>query len=320
MMRTTRRALMACGTSLPTLPGRARAAAYPDRPVRIIVPFAPGGSLDILARGLANDLRLGQQIVVENRSGAGGNIGFEATARSAPDGHTLMLASEPLTVNPALMRVTYDPVRDFAGVSLIALLTQVLIVHADVPASDLPGLVDLARARPGTINVASAGPGTSGHLAVAMLGAAGVPLVHVPFRGGGPAAAAVLAGQVQAGIMTLPAALGYIRQGQLRALGVTATERSRFLPEVPSLREVVPGVVVDSWQALFAPAGTPRPIIGQINAAVLAALATPETSDFLARQGFEKVGSTPATLDDLVQRETAKWPLVVRDARVSVDG
>lgn len=319
-MRTTRRALMTLSAALPALPGRARAATYPDKPVRIIVPFAPGGSLDILARGLANDVRLGQQIVVENRSGAGGNIGFEAAARSTPDGHTLMLASEPLTVNPALMRVTYDPVRDFAGISLIALLTQVLIVHPDVPARDLPELVALARARPGTINVASAGPGTSGHLAVAMLGAAGVPLVHVPFRGGGPAAAAVLAGQVQAGIMTLPAALGYIRQGQLRAFGVTATERSRFLPEVPSLREVVPGVVVDSWQALFAPAGTPPPIIGQINAAVLAALATPGTSDFLARQGFEKVGSTPAALDDLVQREAARWPAVVRDAGVSVDG
>jgi tripartite-type tricarboxylate transporter receptor subunit TctC len=288
--------------------------------VRLIIPFAPGGSLDILGRFLANAVQLGQPIVVENRSGAGGNIGFEASAKAPADGYTLMLASEPLTVNPALMRVGFDPVQDFTGISLVATLTQVLVVHPSVPAADLAALVALAKAKPDSINVASAGPGTSGHLAIAMMASAGVPLVHVPFRGGGPAAAAVLSGQVQAGIMTLPAALGYIRQGQLKAFGVTASRRSIFLPDVPTISELVHEAVVDSWQALFAPTGTPPAIIERIHAATVKALDTSDASTFLERQGFEKVGSSPATLNDLLRSEAAKWTAVVKQTGVTADG
>lgn len=320
MMRTSRRALMSLGAALAVFPSTARASSYPEKPVRLIVPFAPGGSLDILARFLANSVRIGQPIIVENRSGAGGNIGIEAAARSQPDGYTLLLASEPMTMNPALMRVSYDPVRDFAPISLIAQISQVLIVHPSVPAQNLEDLVRLARARPGTIDVASAGPGTSGHLAVAMMDAAGVPMVHVPFRGGGPAAAAVLSGQVHAGIMTLPAALSYIREGQLRAFGVTSSERSAFLPDTPAISEVVPDAVVDSWQALFVPAGTPAPIVERLNAAFVAALGTAEATEFLARQGFEKVGSTPEALGDILRGEAEKWPAVVRQTGVTADG
>lgn len=319
-MTSPRRALLSLGAALLAFPRVGRAAAYPEKPVRIIVPFAPGGSLDILARFLANATQIGQPLVVENRSGAGGNIGIEAAARSQPDGYTLMLASEPLTVNPALMRVSYDPVRDFAPISLIARLTQVLVVHPSVPARNLEDLVRMAQAKPGTINVASAGPGSSGHLAVAMMASAGVPMVHVPFRGGGPAAAAVLAGEVQAGIMTLPAALSYIRGGQLRAFAVTATQRSPFLPDTPTLSELVPNVVVDSWQALFAPAGTPMSIIAQLNAAFVMALSTNEATAFLTRQGFEKAGSTPDELAELVRKEAKKWPAVVRETGLTADG
>jgi tripartite-type tricarboxylate transporter receptor subunit TctC len=302
------------------LPRVAGANMWPDRPVRLIVPFAPGGSLDILGRFLANAVQLGQPIVVENRSGAGGNIGFDASAKAPADGYTLMLASEPLTVNPALMRVGFDPVQDFTGISLVATLTQVLVVHPSVPAADLAALVALAKAKPDSINVASAGPGTSGHLAIAMMASAGVPLVHVPFRGGGPAAAAVLSGQVQAGIMTLPAALGYIRQGQLKAFGVTASRRSIFLPDVPTISELVPEAVVDSWQALFAPTGTPPAIIERIHAATVKALDTSDAATFLERQGFEKVGSSPATLNDLLRSEAAKWPAVVKQTGVTAGG
>jgi tripartite-type tricarboxylate transporter receptor subunit TctC len=292
----------------------AHATDYPSRPIRIIVPFAPGGSLDLLARSLGPQVgsELGQPIVVENRSGAGGNIGIDAVARSQPDGYTLLIASEPLTINPSLYRdVRFDPVRDFAPVTLLARVAQVIILDPRLPAQDLRGLIAAARARPQSINVASAGVGSTGHLAAAMLGLANVPVVHVPYRGGGPATAAVVSGDVQSGILTLPAALGFIRSGTVRVVAVTSTARSRFLPDVPTLAEALPGVEVDSWQAVFAPAGTPAGILARLNAAFIAVVTAPDVTETLLRQGFEPAGSPAAELGTLVRTEAAKWPAII---------
>jgi tripartite-type tricarboxylate transporter receptor subunit TctC len=315
--------LRSAAASLATLAlaNRSHAQAWPSAPVRIIAPSAPGGSLDILSRLFGRGLheRLGQPFVVENRSGGAGNIGFDAVAKSKPDGYTIMIASDPLVTNPLMGSVTFDPIRDFAPIITIATLSQVLAVHPSVPANSFAEFIALAKAKPGTINVGTSGRGAPGHLAIALLAQAGVPLVHVPYRGAGPAVADALGGQIQATIVTLPATIAMIKQGQLRALAVTSSRRSRFMPELPAMTEQIPGTVVDSWQAFFAPAGTPPDIIRRLNAEFAALLKTRDVTDSFETQGFEAGGGSAEELGQFVRDETAKWAPIIKAAGIRAE-
>jgi tripartite-type tricarboxylate transporter receptor subunit TctC len=319
-MRMQRRS--ALGTLMALAAAPAAAQEFPSRAIRIIVPSAPGGSLDILSRLIARHLaeRRGWQVAVENRSGGGGNIGFDAVAKSRPDGYTILIASEPLTVNPSLYaNLPFDPLRDLAPLTMIATLSQVLVVHPSVPAQSFTDFVVLARSRRMEINVGSAGTASPGHMTVAMLNAAGVSVTHVPYRGGGPAVQDTVAGNIQGGIMTLPAALPFIRDRQVRALAVTSAERSPFAPDVPTMAEALPGVVVDSWQALFLPAGVPPEITRRLHAEIVAVINLPAVQDFLRGQAFVAVGGTPDALGGLVRAEIPKWREVVRQTGLRLD-
>jgi len=295
---------------------------WPSRPVRIVAPSAAGGSLDILARLFARGLsdQLGQPFVVENRGGGAGNIGFDAVSKSPPDGHTLMIASDPLVVNPLIYsNLTYDSVRDFAPIITIATLSQVLAVNPKLAAPTFGEFVALARSRPNTINVGTSGVGSPGHLAIALLVQAGVPVVHVPYRGAGPAVIDAVGGQIDATIVTLPATIGMIRQNQLRALAVTSSRRSRFAPEVASMSELLPSVVVDSWQAFFAPAGTPAEIVSRLNATFAALLQSREVIDAFETQAFEAGGGSPEDLGKFMRAETVKWTPIVKAAGIRAE-
>jgi tripartite-type tricarboxylate transporter receptor subunit TctC len=312
-MRFTRRTTLAAGLGLAATP--ALGQAFPTRPIRIIVPSAPGGSLDILSRLVARHLgeRLGWQVPVENRSGGGGNIGFDAAAKSRPDGYTIVIASEPLTVNPSLFpNLPFDPLRDFQPLTMIATLSQVLVVKRALAARTFAEFVALAKSG-ATLNIGSAGTASPGHMAVAQLVHAGVPLTHVPYRGGGPAVQDVVAGNVDGGIMTLPAALPFIREGTARALAVTSAQRSPFAPDVPTMAEVVPGVVVDSWQAFLLPAGVPADIAAKLHAEITAVIALPAVQQFLREQAFVAVGGTPEALGEVLRAEVPKWRRVVQE-------
>ena len=317
VLRMAAAALASCA-----LPRRGGAQDWPSRPVRIIAPSAPGGSLDILSRLFGRGLqeRLGQAFVVENRGGGGGNIGYDAVAKSRPDGYTIMIASDPLSVNPSMYAsLPFDPVRDFAPIIMIATLAQVLAVHPKVPANTFAEFLALARARPNTFNVGTAGTGSPGHLALALLGQNGVPLVHVPYRGAGPALVDAIAGQIDATIVTLPATIGMIRQSQLRELAVTSSKRSRFLPDTPSMTEILPGVVVDSWQAFFAPAATPKEIIGRLNAELATLLRSKEVTDAFETQAFEAAGGSPEELGKFLRDEIVRLSPIIKSAGIRVE-
>lgn len=320
-MRQTRRAVLAaCATAL-AAPALAQ-SDFPNRPIRVIVPSAPGGSLDILARLIARHLgeRLSWQVPVENRSGGGGNIGFDAVAKARPDGYTILIASEPLAVNPSLFRtLPFDPVRDFQPLTMIATLSQVLVVHPSVPARNFAEFVALARSGGPEINIGSAGTASPGHMAVAQLVHARVPLTHVPYRGGGPAVQDTVAGNIQGGIMTLPAALPFMQSGQVRALAVTSAKRSPFAPDVPAMTEVVPGVVVDSWQALLLPAGVPAEVLRRLHTEITAVIRLPEVDEFLKRQAFEPAPGSPDELGALIRAEVPKWRRVVQETGLRLD-
>jgi tripartite-type tricarboxylate transporter receptor subunit TctC len=325
-MLARRAFLSICAASLAacTLAKRslAQAQPWPSQPVTIVAPSAAGGSLDILARLFGRGLqeRLGQPIVVENRGGGGGNIGFGAVAKSRPDGHTIMIASDPLSVNPSMYaNLPFDPVRDFAPIIMIATLSQVLAVHPKVPASTFAEFVARARARPDALNVGTSGNGSPGHLALALLKQADVPLVHVPYRGAGPALIDVVSGQIEATIVTLPATIGFIKQNQLRALAVTSSRRSRFAPEAPAMTAALPGVVVDSWQAFFAPASTPPEIIRRLNAEFTALLRTREVTEAFETQAFEAAGGSPDDLGKFLRDEITRLAPIIKAAGIRGD-
>jgi tripartite-type tricarboxylate transporter receptor subunit TctC len=324
MRRRTLLRMAAASLATGALPRRSGAQTqdWPSRPVRIIAPSAPGGSLDILSRLFGRGLqeRLGQAFVVENRGGGGGNIGYDAVAKSRPDGYTIMIASDPLSVNPSMYsNLPFDPVRDFAPIIMIATLSQVLAVHPKVPANTFAELLALARARPNTLNVGTAGTGSPGHLALALLGQNGVPLVHVPYRGAGPALIDAIAGQIDATIVTLPATIGMIRQNQLRALAVTSSKRSRFLPDAPSMTEISPRVVVDSWQAFFAPAGTLKEIVHRLNAEFAMLLQSKEVTDAFETQAFEAAGGSPEELGKFLRDEIVRLAPIIKSAGIRID-
>jgi tripartite-type tricarboxylate transporter receptor subunit TctC len=319
-----RRTLLAALAGAPLARTAAAQPWAPERPVRLLVGFAAGGSTDVTARLMAQALgeRLGQPVVVENRPGAGGNIAAEAAARSAPDGHTLLMGtSGVLAANPALYRsVPFDPLRDFAPISQVAFIPNLVVVHPDFPARDLPGLVAHARAHPGEVHYGSAGTGTSLHLAGALLAArAGIELVHVPYRGGAPAATDLLSGKIQMSASPLVEVVAHVQAGRLRPLAVTTANRSALLPEVPTVAETIPGFEVALWNGLLAPAGTPRAAVQRIAAEAAASLRSPEMRQKLAEQGSEPVGSAPEAFAAFIRAEIPKWTEIVRVCGATIE-
>ncbi|HZC12449.1 MAG TPA: tripartite tricarboxylate transporter substrate binding protein, partial [Thermoleophilaceae bacterium] len=297
---------------------------YPTRPITLVVPFPAGGSTDLVARLVAAKMAesLGQQIVIENRGGAGGNIGAAAVARAEPDGYTILMGTVAThALNPALYEdMPYDAVEDFAPISLLALIPNVLVVHPDFPAKNVKELIDLLKAEPGEYSYASSGNGTPLHLSGELFKSmAGVDMVHIPYKGAGPALVDVIAGHVPIMFDNLPPSLEHIRAGRLRGLAVTTRERAPSLPELPTIAETLPGYETYSWNALFAPAGTPEAIVARLNAAALAALADPEVAAKLKDLSTTVVGSTPEELASHVQAELAKWAPVVRASGAQLD-
>jgi tripartite-type tricarboxylate transporter receptor subunit TctC len=297
-------------------PGRAQ--DYPSRPVRVIVPFAPGGPNEIIARLVAQRLSetLGQPFIVENRPGAGGNVGTDLVAKSAPDGYTLLSAGPgSLVINPLLGAAPYDTARDFAPVAIMATAPNALVVHPSVPARTVRELIALARSRPDELNYASGGVGSTPHLAAALFAAmAGIRIVHVPYKGTGPAVTDLLGGEVQVAVLGIPTVLPYIRSGKLRALAVTGKRRSAELPDVPTVEEAgVAGYEVSPWYGLLAPAATPRPIIAVLGAEVTKIVRSPGLVEKLAAQGAEPAGGTPEEFAAYLRAEAARWGRVIRD-------
>ncbi len=302
----------------------ASAQSYPVRPVRIVAPLAPGGTTDIIARMLAQRFTdtWAQAVVVDNRPGAGGNIGNQIVAQAPPDGYTLLMAVPPLTINPSLYRkVGYDPVKDYAPVSLVASVPIVFAVHPGVPARNVKELIALARSKPGSLNYASSGSGGGPHLAAALFAdMAQIEIVHVPYKGSGPAMTDLLGGQVQMQFSGLPPLLPFIRSGRLRPLAVGGTQRSAALPDVPTIAESgLPGYDAASWQGVAVPAGTPRGIVETLQREIARYVAIPETKVRFAEIGAEPVGGTPEAFAEFIRSETVKWAKVIRQSGARVD-
>ncbi|MBV1796043.1 tripartite tricarboxylate transporter substrate binding protein [Siccirubricoccus sp. G192] len=320
-MLGTRRALLLAALAAPAL---GRAQDFPIRPLRIVVPFAPGGASDLVARVLAEPLgaALGQPVIVDNRPGAGGNLGAEVVVRAAPDGHTLLMgAPGALTVNPHLYaNMPFDPARDLAPVSLVFTTDHLVVVNPGVPARNLAEFIALARARPGAISYASAGIGATTHLFGELFRLrARVELTHIPYRGSGPAVADLVGGTVQAMFDQLPSCIGHVQAGRLRALAVTGPARNALLPAVPTAAEAgLADYVVTSWNALLVPAGTPAPIVQRLAGLVAEALALPAVRERLAPLGADPAASSPAALGALLREERARWGQVVREAGITV--
>ena len=297
---------------------------FPSRPVRIIVPFSPGGAVDGPTRVVAQELskRLGQQVVVDNRPGAGATIGTEAVAKSAPDGYTLLLASQTNAISATLYtKLSFNPIDDFAPISLIGREPGVVVVHPSLPVKTVQELIELARSQPGQIDYASSGNGSGQHLFAAQLfSMAGVQLNHVPYRGSGQATTDLIAGVVKVGVPGLAGMLPHIRSGKLRALAITGSHRSPQLPDVPTLAESgYPGYSAYVWLGLLAPKGTPAAIIDLLNREVLAALGTPEVKGYMANASIEALGSTPAEFGAFFRAERDTWARVIQTTGAKLD-
>lgn len=299
----------------------AQGQTYPMRAVRLVVPSSPGGGADITARIISPKLSeyLRQQVVVENRAGAGTMIGGEVVARAAPDGYTLLLATAPLAINPAMYKkVPYDALRDFAPITQVVSLPNLLISHPSLPVKTVKELIAFARSRPGALSFASAGVGTAPHLFMELfLEMAGLRMVHVPYKGAGPGVVGVIAGHVPLMTPTIFAALGHVRDGRLRGLGVTGAKRASGAPDIPTIAEAgVPGYEASNWFGVSAPAGTPREIVNQIHSDIVRVLQHPDIKGRLSVDGAEAVGSTPDEFAAYIRAETAKWAKVVRNAGI----
>lgn len=303
------------------LAGEAAAQAYPQRPVRIVVPSSPGGGTDILARVLADHLArsLNGQFFVENKPGAGQSIGIEMVARSAPDGYTLLMAASTLALNPIMYKnIRYDSVKDFAPIILVAKIPNVLLVHPSLPAKTLAELIALAKQKPGEWTYASAGLGTAPHMGVELLKhMAGIDLRHIPFRGAGPAVTEALSGRVPITMASTLQAKPLIEGGQLRGLGVTGPKRAQSLPDIPTIAEAgIPGYEALQWYGLLAPAGTPPEIVTRLHAEMARALMLPDVHQRLAADGAEAAGGTPDEFAKFIKGEIEKWSNVARAANI----
>ena len=298
---------------------------YPSRPLRLIVPTAPGGGTDFTGRLVAAKLSesLGQQVVVENRGGGGGSVGADNAAKSTPDGYTLLLGSIAThAVNPALYKkLPYDHLKDFAPVSLIGTVPNAMVVHPSVPVKSMQEFIAYAKANPGKINYGSSGVGSPPHLSMELLRSmTGINLVHVPYKGAGPALADLLGGQMQAMCTSLAGLINFIKSGRVRALGVTTAKRNPQLPDVPTIVESgIPGYEVTIWYAVFAPVATPKAIVQKLNTEMFKALNSQEMKERMALQGMDPAPSTPAELTAFVKIETAKWAKAAKDSGATAE-
>lgn len=302
----------------------AHAQAYPSKPLKIIVPFPAGGTVDFFARVVGTKLAeaLGQPVLVENRAGAGGNIAVEAVAKSAPDGHTLLMGSEIVAINTSLYpRLNYDPLKDLAPITLVGTVPNILIVNPSLPASSVKELITLAAKQPGKIAFASTGQGTSSHLSSELFKLmANVDLVHVPYKGGPPAVADLISGQVQMMFINMPTGLAHVKSGKARILAVSSIKRVSQLPDVPTVDQAgLKGYDTNAWSGLYAPAGTPPEIVNKLQAEVARILKMPSVREQLAGQGAEPVGDSPEEFARFNRDEIAKWARIIKVSGAKVE-
>ncbi len=305
------------------LTGGALAQNYPTKAVRIIVPFGAGGGTDIQGRLLSKKFyeSMGQTFVIDNRPGAGGLIGADLAAKSPPDGYTILFTTASLSVNVTLYKkISFDPVKDLVPVSWISSVPLVLTVHPSVPAKNPKELIALAKKRAGKMNVASNGSGTTSHLSIEMLKQmAGINVAHIPYKGGGPAIAALIGGEVDFTFATALAVQPFVKSGKVRPIAVTGDKKSSAFPTLPTMTSIYPGFESDNWYAMFMPAGTPQPIVDKINAEIIKALNSAEIRNFMSKEGADPVGSTPEQLARYFKREVDKYAKVIKAGRVEVD-
>ncbi len=303
-------------------PAHAQKTAWPEKPVRMIVPLAPGGGTDIIARLFASRLsaEFGQQFIVDNRSGAGGTIGAEIAARANPDGYTLITVPASYAANAALYKLPYDPIKGITPIGMITTGPLILTVHPSVQATSLKEFIALARAKPGALNFGSSGSGSFSHLSGELFRQMSkTELVHVPYKSAGPALIDLLGGQIQIFFGSGPSTGGHIRAGRLRGLAVTTAQRSPAMPDLPAIGEVLPGYAADFWFGMWAPAGTPRDVVTRLNEALGRVLKQPEVLERLRTDGYEPVGSTPEVFARIVARDIATWSKVVKAGNIKAD-
>ena len=304
--------------------GQTPSATYPDKPVRFLVPYPPGGGTDVIARIVQQKFSaaLGQPVVIENKGGAGGSVGTEVVAKAAPDGYTVLFTLSSHTINPAIFpKLNFDTIKDFEPVGLVASLPQILVAHNGFAPNTVAEMTVLAKAQPGTVAFASVGNGSPGHLAGELQALrTGTKLTHIPYRGGGPAMTDVMGGQVPTLWVSIPAAAQFVKTGKVKALAVSTVKRSAAFPSVPTMQEAgIADFEVDSWYAMFVPAKTPRAVIERLNQALNTVLADAEIRDKLLAQGAEAVGGTPERLLQTVASEIPKWIKLAKDANIKAD-
>lgn len=302
----------------------AQQSAYPNKPVRFILPFPAGGPTDILGRIIGQRLavQLGQSVVPENRPGAGGNVGTEYASKQAADGYTIVLGSPSLSISPSLYKkLAYDPITDFAPISMVAQIPNVLLVHPSVPAKTLKELVQLAKANPGKLNFGSGGLGTSNHLGSELFKSlAGLNIVHVPYKGSNEAMVGMMGGHVDMVVIGVPPTLPHIKAGRVKPLAVLAAERVPYLPDVPTARQAgIANYEVTTWYVLVVPAGTPRDIIVRLNAEWIKLVETPDAREKMQAAGFEPMSGTPEQAGEFIKAEIVRWARVIKDAKLKVE-
>ncbi len=309
------------GMLLGLLAAGAGAQDYPNRPIKMIIPYPPGGGTDVVGRILNEPLStaLGQPIIIDNKGGAAGNVGTDLAAKAPADGYNILFTLSSHTINPRLYpKLPFDVEKDFVPISLSAMIPQILVVHPSVPANNVKELIALAKAQPGKLNYASVGTGSPGHIAGELFKLkTGVDIVHVPYKGGGPAVTDTIGGQVQLLFVSMPAAWQHVKSGRLKAIAVTSAKRSVAAPDVPTIMESgVPDFVVDSWYGALAPARTPPAAVAKLQAAFAQALQNPQIREKLLLQGAEAADVTPAEFDRIIRDELAKWDYVIRAANI----
>jgi len=315
---------VAAGCALALSHGAVSAQAFPNKPIRMVVPFAPGGPTDIVGRAIAQRMTetFGQTVIVDNRAGAGGVVGADLVAKAPADGYTVLLCSTgAIAINPGLMpNMPYDSVRDFAPLSLVVTIPYLLLVSASSPMHSVQAMIAAAKSRPGQLNFGSAGTGSTSHLAGELFKSmAKIDMVHVPYKGSAPAATDLIGGQLHTMFDAVAVALPLVRGGKLRALGISTVKRSQLVPDVPTIAEAgVPGYEVATWHGICAPAGTPRPVVTTLNHAIVKAVHHPETKQRLVSIGADVVGSTPDAFARFIRSELEKWSRIIKASGASV--